>query len=162
MNALFRLLDPADTLSSQVLGELGQGGPFRGLYSVSIEQGGFEVARHEGIGRHTANSLVFVSIPMGQESLTGPALTVHVYMFLVVNVILVEVVYVHLFLAVACAQQLQEVFLELVAVVVDEFLGIFADQQHLTHLRRVSFRSSLGSSLRDIRRLRVTRTVYAS
>ena len=57
----------------------------------------------------------------------APALTVHMYMFLIVNVILVEVVDVYRLLAMTCAQLLQEVFLELVAVFIDVFLGILAD-----------------------------------
>lgn len=50
---------------------------------------------------------------------------------LVCNILLVEVVQVHLLLAVGGAQELQEVALELVAVVVDVFLGVLADEEHL-------------------------------
>lgn len=53
----------------------------------------------------------------------------------VVNVFLVEVIQVDLLLSVGCPQQLKEISLELVAVVVDVFLGIFANQKHLSDMR---------------------------
>lgn len=53
------------------------------------------------------------------------------YMFLVGNVLLVEMVHVDLLLAVGGPQQLQEVALELVAEVVDVLAGVLADEQHL-------------------------------
>lgn len=52
-------------------------------------------------------------------------------MFLVRDVLLIEVVHVDLFLAVGGAQQLEEVALELVAEVVDVLAGVFADDEHL-------------------------------
>lgn len=52
-------------------------------------------------------------------------------MFFTGDVLLVEMVHMDLLLAVGSAQQLQEIALELVAVVGDVLAGVFADEQHL-------------------------------
>ena len=57
------------------------------------------------------------------------------HMLLVADVLLVEIVHVHLLLAVRSFEQHQEIPLELVAVLVDVFLGVFADLQHPAHVR---------------------------
>lgn len=51
-------------------------------------------------------------------------------MLFIRNILLVEVVHLHLFLAMGGAEQKKEVFLELVRVVVNVFLGVFADEEH--------------------------------
>lgn len=56
-------------------------------------------------------------------------------MLFIMNVFLVEMIQIDLLLAVRCAQELEEVFLELVAVVVDVFLRVFADEEHLSDMR---------------------------
>lgn len=56
-------------------------------------------------------------------------------MFLVRDVLLIEVVYVDLFLAVGGSQELEEVALELVAEVVDVLAWVFADDKHLPDVR---------------------------
>lgn len=53
------------------------------------------------------------------------------HMFLVRDILLVEMIHVDLFLPVRGSQELQEIALELVAEVVDVFAGIFADEEHL-------------------------------
>lgn len=56
-------------------------------------------------------------------------------MLLIRNIFLVEVVELDLLLAVRCAEELQEVALELVAVIIDVFFGVFADEEHLSNVR---------------------------
>ena len=56
------------------------------------------------------------------------------HMFLIGNILLVEMVHVDLLLAVGRAQQLQEIALELAAEVVDVFARVLADEQHLPHV----------------------------
>ena len=53
------------------------------------------------------------------------------HMLLIMNVFLVEVIHMHLLLAMGCAQQLEEIALEISAEVRDEFLRVFADKEHL-------------------------------
>nr|POE90355.1 hypothetical protein CFP56_71080 [Quercus suber] len=55
-------------------------------------------------------------------------------MLLVPDVLLVEIVHVHLLLAVRCLEQLEEIAFELVAVVVDEFLWVLANQEHRAYV----------------------------
>lgn len=59
---------------------------------------------------------------------------VHVNVFFIGNVFLVELVDLHLFLSMARLQQLQKVLYELVTVLVDVFLRILADDEHLAHV----------------------------
>lgn len=54
--------------------------------------------------------------------------------FFVGNVFLVKLIDLHLFLSVARLQQLQEILLELVAVLVDVLFRILADDEHLAHM----------------------------
>lgn len=75
--------------------------------------------------------LFYYLTPLSRESRH----TIHVNMLLIVDILLVEVVDLDLLLAVTRAQQLQEVLLELVAVLVDVLLGVLANQEHLPHLR---------------------------
>jgi len=56
------------------------------------------------------------------------------YMLLIPNILLVEMIKVNFLLAMRGAQQLEEIALELVAVVVDVFFGIFAHEQHLPNV----------------------------
>ena len=55
-------------------------------------------------------------------------------MLFICNVFLVEVVQLDLFLAVGGAEELQEIPLELVAVVIDVLFGIFAHEKHLSNV----------------------------
>lgn len=56
------------------------------------------------------------------------------HMFFIMDIFLVEVVQIDLFLAVRRAKELEKVFLELVAVVTDEFLGVLAHNKHLSDM----------------------------
>jgi hypothetical protein len=53
-------------------------------------------------------------------------------MLLIRNVLLVEVVELNLLLAVGGSQKLEEVALELAAVVADKLLGVLAHDEHLS------------------------------
>ena len=53
---------------------------------------------------------------------------------LVCDVFLVEMIQVDLFLAMPSSEKLQKVFQKLVAKLVDEFLGVLADDEHLPHV----------------------------
>lgn len=53
------------------------------------------------------------------------------HMLLICDILLVEMVHVDFLLAVRCAQELEEVSLELVGEVADVFAGVFADEEHL-------------------------------
>ena len=55
-------------------------------------------------------------------------------MFLVGDIFLIEVINIDFLLAMGCSEELQKVALELVAVVGDVFPGVFADEEHLTHV----------------------------
>ena len=55
-------------------------------------------------------------------------------MFLVGDIFLIEVINIDFLLAMGCSEELQKVPLELVAVVGDVFPGVFADEEHLTHV----------------------------
>ena len=57
------------------------------------------------------------------------------HMLFVRNIFLVEMVHLHLFLTMRRAQKQEEVFLELVAVVVDVLLRIFAHEKHTPNMR---------------------------
>lgn len=57
------------------------------------------------------------------------------HMLFVRNILLVEVIHLHLFLAMGGPEQKKEVFLELVGVVVDVFLWVFADEEHAADVR---------------------------
>lgn len=54
---------------------------------------------------------------------------------LVGNVVLIELVQINRFLAMGCAQQLHEIFQELLAKVLDVFFRVFADDEHLTNVK---------------------------
>ena len=71
-------------------------------------------------------------------------------MFLVRDILLVEVVDVDFLLAVGGAQELQEVALELVGEVVDVLARVFADEQHLADMGfglRVAFEAVFVAGL---------------
>lgn len=75
-----------------------------------------------------------------------PARGVHVHMLLVTDILLVEMVDVDLLLAVRGPQQLEEVALEVVREAGDVLARVFADEQHLPHVRlrlRVAFEAVL-------------------
>ncbi len=72
------------------------------------------------------------------------------HMFLIVNIFLVEVVQVDFLFAVGSSKQLEEILLELIAVVIDIFLRIFADEKHLSDVGfglRVHFEAILVTHL---------------
>ena len=56
------------------------------------------------------------------------------HVLLVADVLLVEIVHVHLLLAVRSFEELQKVAFELVGVFVDVFFGILADLEHPAHV----------------------------
>lgn len=56
-------------------------------------------------------------------------------MFLIRDVLLVKVIKLDLLLAMRCAQELEEVSLELVAVIVDVLLGVGTNEEHLADVR---------------------------
>ena len=71
-------------------------------------------------------------------------------MFLIRDILLIEMVHVDFLLAVGRAQQLQEVALELVGEVVDVFTGVFANEEHLADVGfglRVAFEAVLIAGL---------------
>lgn len=57
------------------------------------------------------------------------------YVFLVCNILLVEMIHIDLLLAVGGAKELEEIALKLATVVLDVLFGIFADEEHLPHMR---------------------------
>lgn len=56
------------------------------------------------------------------------------YVFLISDILLVKMVHLDLLLTMRCAQQEQEISLELIAIVVDVFFGIFANKKHLSNM----------------------------
>ena len=57
------------------------------------------------------------------------------HMLLIPNILLIKIIHVHFLLAVGGFEELQEVALELVAVLVDVLFRVLADLQHAAHVR---------------------------
>jgi hypothetical protein len=55
-------------------------------------------------------------------------------MFLIANVLLVEMIHVNHLLSVGCPEELKKVSFELFRIIVEVLLWIFADEEHSPHV----------------------------